>query len=213
MTIDSLLQSGTMDWTLTCLHILVSSSVLSLPQAELLHQEYFTEARLRCDTTGNETFGNSLEVNKYWLLPDGTFINQETKHRNKLKIDTNFTLYISKISDEDFGLYYCISVLNDSGLYIQRHGLNIDGANFDTLNQSYARRAVTGVIAAVGILVFMLGVFLIYHLRFSKKAKRKKMILDDLNKGIDRFNTQFYDNVGFEAYSKRSSFRKTTQRK
>ena len=180
--------------------------IICFCNAEFLHQEYFTDAILSCDTAENETNGNPLEVsNRYWLLTDGSLVNKASQLDKQYTIDANFTLHISRISDENFGIYYCILVLNDSSLHMHRHGLNVDGASFDSLNQSYGTRAVAGVIAAASVFVLMLGLYIIYRVCFSKKAKRKKMILEDLNKGINRFSTQFYDNVGFEVYTKRSS--------
>ena len=187
-----------------------SSSILPFSLANILHQEYYTEAKLGCDNADNQTSKDLLKVNKYWLMPDGMLLSKAVTTRGKRNIDGNFTLHISKINDGDFGLYYCITVFNDSSINIQRHGLNIDGALFDSLNHSYARRAVVGAIAAASVLVIMLLIYSLYRLRFSKKAIRRKMIVEDLHKGIDRFSTQFYDNVGFELYTKRSSFRKKT---
>lgn len=186
----------------------------SCMEAMFLQQDYYTEAKFYCDTTGtgNKTLRNNLEVSRrYWLLADGSLINRNSKLKNRLKLDTNFTLSISRITDEDFGLYYCIFVFNDSSLLVQRHELNVDGATFNSLKESYGKRAIFGSIAAVSLLGFMLGAYIIYRLQFSKKARRRKMIAEDLKKGMNRFSTAFYDNIAFEAYTKRSSFKKTSQ--
>ena len=182
--------------------------------AVFLHQEYYTVAKLHCETTGKEngtTKDNPDVVNRYWLLPNGNLVHQTSDISEKFKLDANFTLTVNKIADEDFGKYFCLLVLNDSSVLIHRHGLNVDGAAFDTLHESYAKRAVIGTVAAAALVLSMLVVYVIYKIQFSKKAKRRKMIAEDLSKGVNRYSTAFYDNVGFEAYTKRSSFRKSSK--
>ena len=182
--------------------------------AMYLRQEYYTEAKLHCDSTAkqNRTNVDSLDVvNRYWLLPNGNLLHQTSDLSEKYKVDENFTLTVNKISDDDFGKYFCILVLNDSSVQIHIHGLNIDGVAFDTLHESYAKRAIIGIVSAAAILLFILAVYVIYRVQFSKKARRRKLIADDLINGINRYSTAFYDNVGFEAYTKRSSFRKTSK--
>ena len=191
---------------------LVLVLLLSYSKAVFLQQEYYTEAILHCDTagTGNTTKGDNLEVvSKYWLLPNGRLVHKTSNLSDKFELGANFTLSIRRIADEDFGKYFCLLVLNDSSLFINRHGLNVEGAAFDSLKESYARRAIIGTVAAAGLLLFMLVVYGIYRFQFSKKAKRRQMFAEDLSKGVNRYSTAFYDNVGFEAYTKRSSFRKT----
>ena len=195
-------------------YIVVSILQLFHVNAMYLRQEYYTEAKLHCDTTAkqNRTDVDSPDVvNRYWLLPNGNLLHKTSALSDKVQVDVNFTLTVNKVSDEDFGKYFCILVLNDSSIQIHQHGLNIDGAAFDALHESYAKRAIIGIISAAAILLFILVVYAIYRVQFSKKARRRKLIADDLIKGINRYSTTFYDNVGFEAYTKRSSFRKTSK--
>ena len=158
---------------------LVLVILLSHAMAVFLQQEYNTEVTLYCDTagTGNTTKGDNLEVvNRYWLLPDGRLVHQTSDLSDKFELGANFTLSVRRIADEDFGKYFCLLVLNDSSLFIHRHGLNVEGVAYDSLKESYARRAIIGTVAAAGLLVFMLLCAAFTVFSFQRKQREDKCL-------------------------------------
>lgn len=172
--------------------LLVSTTVL----AEEFYLEYYTTVSMDCDDS-KYNFTSSQHIEKrYWLLPDSSLLQsgQNNKHVN---IDSNFTLTINKIDDNDFGYYFCLVVRSDHSVDRIRHGLNVNGPYFGDLLEKYRKNAIIGGIAAGTLFVIVAGTCLVWHMRYQTRERKNKAV-DELDKAIHGFDLKAYDNVGLD---------------
>lgn len=170
---------------LACLCFLV---VLVGSIAEDFHLEYYTSVTLECDDT-KYNFTNTAQINeRYWLIPSGDIISAQ---------GGNFSLTVHRISDSDFGHYFCILVRSDLSIDRIMHGVNSDGPYFGDLLEKYTNKAIVGGIAAGSLFVVVAGSCLVWQLRYQRKSSRNKAV-DELDKAIDGYDLRAYDNVGVD---------------
>ncbi|XP_045203900.2 uncharacterized protein LOC123556899 [Mercenaria mercenaria] len=179
-----------------------------------ISQKYFSDVSIICNET---SFQNTSErnnddpvvMNRIWLLPNGDIIRTAPNSDSLAKVhvsqlnDTS-VLHIRKIDDVDFGVYWCIQVWNDSSISVVKHTVNIDGPPMHEFYEQQKKNAIVGAISAGVVLGIILLVYIVWYFQCSEKMKRKRRLTDDLAKGINRYSTQIYDNVGMELYVKRT---------
>lgn len=137
-------------------------------------------------------------VNQYWILPGGSMIDN-TSHSDMVETNvyrwsiskTNFNLTINRVDDDDFGMYTCVVVFDDHQVKIVRRGLNMDGADFSKLQETYRENAIIGGIAAACLFAVFSSACVIWHCRFSSRQKEK----EGLEKGDP---TQAFHNSALE---------------
>jgi hypothetical protein len=182
-----------MKW-LTCACFLIG---LLCTIAEDFHLEYYSTVTLECDDT-KYNFTNSGQINKrYWLVPNGELISASQGSGHFEIENSNFTLTVNKISDDDFGHYFCILVRSGNNLDRIMHGVNTDGPYFGDLLKKYKHNAIIGGIAAGSLFVVVAGSCIVWQLRYQRKSQRNKAV-DELDKAIDGYDLRAYDNVGID---------------
>lgn len=195
------------DVTLTC--VLPSSQT---PNAERNVSNVGTND-VRTDSTKTCTDGstcnhsNIVHVSKTtWLLPNGELIFENFANTSKfsiLKTEAMVKLKIHHIDDPDFGVYFCLFSWNDSSLTLRRFTLNIDGADMTAFYERQKRNAMVGGISGAVMLAVIVLTYAIWRVTCSERVRRRRRLTSDLAKGVDRYSTSFYDNVGFEHYAKK----------
>lgn len=177
-----------------------------------VNQEYFSDVLLPCSAS---TLRNSSEnsdivlTEQIWLLPDGGVIQKGHAASNPANIqlfeeDGTLMLCINKIDDINFGVYWCIQVWNNTSIRAIRHTINIDGPPLHEFYEQQKKNAIVGAIAAGVVLFVVIVTYVIWYFKCSEKVKRKRRLVEDLSKGINRYSTQIYDNVGMEVYIKKT---------
>lgn len=155
--------------------------------------EYYETVSLECNEA-DYNFTNTQPIkSRSWLAPDGNLINASKD--GQYDIDSNFTLTVHRISDNDFGYYFCIIVRSDYTVDRIVHGVNVDGPYFGDLLEKYKKNAMIGGIAAGTLFVIVAGSCLVWQLRFQQRSHRNKAV-DELDKAIDGYDLRAYDNVG-----------------
>ncbi|KAH3843010.1 uncharacterized protein LOC127876700 [Dreissena polymorpha] len=171
-----------------------------------LQKEYFDNVEMSCnenDTMFNFTSSASI-AKRYWLLPNGTLLYSNTNTSANVDIaPDNFTLTVYKISDTDFGYYYCLLVRSDNTVDTIAYGLNTDGPYYGDLLAIYSRKAMVGGIAAGILFAILAGFCAVWQLRYKTRVRRNRTV-DDIDKAIDGFDLKAYDNVALELDDKRS---------
>lgn len=176
-------------WSLFCVFPVVVYSTN-------LKQEYFTDAVFTCNHTLHN-FTSDFSINKtYWIIPNGTVISQAYSGSH-VEVDSDFTITIHRIDDDDFGNYYCLLVRSDYSVDRIKHGLNVDGPYFGDLVAIYSRRAMIGGIAGGSLFLVLMGCCLVWHFRYQQREDRNKAV-DDLDRAIDGYDLKAYHNVGME---------------
>lgn len=190
---------------------------------EDISQDYLTDVKIHCNNTAatisdhSET-QTSLEkhlygtvvVNQLWLLPKGGIVQSSNTSDNKARrIFASFhnevsVLQIKRIDDEDFGIYWCVQVWNDTTVRAIRHTLNLDGPPLDAFYEQQRHNAIVGAISGGTVLGVFIFAYIVWYFRCSEKVMRKKRLTEDLAKGVNRYSTQIYDNVGMDMYVKKS---------
>ncbi|WAQ95456.1 hypothetical protein MAR_028146 [Mya arenaria] len=191
-----------------------------------LQQVYYTDATFTCTVmdprvTCNNISGSTNETaesgtcdlkNKHvvkiaWLLSNGNLMDNNSENSTKYTLiysDISSMLTIHFTDDPDFGVYYCLRVWNDSSLTLERNTLNIDGPDWTAFVERQYRNLITGSIAAAVMLALILVTCLVWRYTCSEHVRRKRKIVQNLAKGVDRYSTSFYDNVGSDHYVKKS---------
>lgn len=191
-------------------------------KADDFSQPYFSDIVLPCQprsydvhinapTSGRNTSNSSVsDVRTFvWLLPNGQTLTSKSSnnHDNRYRIRENNTtsnLTILKLEDTDYGVYSCIGIWNNFLVSVIRHSLNKDGAEMTAIREKQRKNAIVGACAAGSILLVILAAYVIWRFTCSERVRRKRRLTDDLAKGVNRFSTEFYDNVGFEQYMHKS---------
>lgn len=121
--------------------------------------EYYSTTTLVCDDSLLNLPYTTFK--KYWILPDGRALQWSYKPSNTSRYvvgeSPGFNLTISRVTDEDFGWYYCV-ILWDNYIYLLHSlkiGLNADGASYKELLDEYRRSATIGIIAATSIAILI----------------------------------------------------------
>ncbi|XP_060073305.1 uncharacterized protein LOC132553110 [Ylistrum balloti] len=168
--------------------LILGSVMMALIRASLadnIKVEYFNTTTLKCDNSKlNITTnpGNAANIQaKYWILPSGEKIDNTSIskiQRGKLAWIISdwfdFSLTITDVNDEDFGMYYCVIVRNNYQVDVIPKGLNIDGPDYSKLIKRYRHNAMVGGIAAGSLFVIICGACLIHHFRYSSKRTDRK---------------------------------------
>ncbi|OWF41292.1 uncharacterized protein LOC110462693 isoform X2 [Mizuhopecten yessoensis] len=164
--------------------------------------EYFTTVTLACDNRDlNITTipGNGGDIQaKYWILPSGEKIdNTSTAKMQKGKLSWtisdwfNYSLTVTNVNDEDFGVYYCVLVMPNYHVEIVQKGLNVDGPDYSKLIERYRHNAMIGGIAAAVLFIVICGACLINHFRYSSKRSKNGKEGGELDGG-------YYDNAAVD---------------
>lgn len=159
--------------------------------AENIKVEYFKPATLPCDDIryNISTSTNSTIKKKYWILPTGKRIDQNSEapvllgqiEQWKISASPNFTITLNKVDDIDFGYYYCIVVYDNYSILAIQQGLNIDGADFSSLIEQYKHNAMIGGIAAAVLFGTIAGLCIVWNFRFSKKKGASSKDTSEVN--------------------------------
>ena len=161
------------------------SCLVQLGLCQNVKVEYYSNATLICD---NNQLNLSLSdqagvVSKYWMLPGGSLVDNTSKsdmvelHVPRWTLSpnfANFNLTLNRVDDEDFGMYTCVIVYSDGKIKTVRRGLNVDGADFSKLLETYRENAIIGGIAAAGLFVVFSASCVIWHCRYSSRGKEKE---------------------------------------
>lgn len=192
-------------------------------KADDFSQPYFSDVVLPCQpssydmhtnaptSAGNTSNSTVSDVRTFvWLLPNGQTLTSESSnnHSNRYRIRENNTtsnLTILKVDDMDYGVYSCISIWSNFHVSVIRHSLNKDGAEMAAIREKQRKNAIVGACAAGSILLVILAGYVIWRFTCSERVRRKRRLTDDLAKGVNRFSTEFYDNVVFEQYMRKSN--------
>ncbi|XP_045203899.2 uncharacterized protein LOC123556897 [Mercenaria mercenaria] len=164
--------------------------------AEEYKLEYYETVSLECDASRYNFTSTQPVVKKYWLVPNGNLVSA-SEASGHFEIDSNFTLTVNRISDDDFGYYFCLLVRDDHNLDRIVHGLNTDGPFFGDLLEKYKKNAMIGGIAAGTLFVIVAGSCIVWQLRYQRKSQRNKAV-DELDKAIDGYDLRAYDNVAID---------------
>ncbi|XP_012937114.1 uncharacterized protein LOC106011564 [Aplysia californica] len=185
---------------------------------------YFSDVSLLCDHPGLNITDNPSTVNSIsWVLPDGTTIDansllNDRKYvlsgpdddvslptRDRPAFDA-FNLTVLRVDDDVFGYYTCVIVRSvtpgsgDAPISVVRWGLNVDGADFSELLETYKENAIIGGAAAAGMLVLVGGGCLFYHCRYSsRKSDGDASDDDDDKEGVTNGVALSYNNDGFKS--------------
>lgn len=177
-----------------------------------MKQEYFSDVLLPCSDSSlrNSSEDSDLVLtNQVWLLPDGGIVQKGQAASNPSNVQLfedggTIMLRINKIDDINFGVYWCIQLWNKTSIRAIRHTINIDGPPLHEFYEQQKKNAIVGAIAAGVVLFVVIVTYVIWYFRCSEKVKRKRRLVKDLSKGINRYSTQIYDNVGMEMYVKKT---------
>jgi hypothetical protein len=179
-----------------------------------ISQKYFSDVSISCHESSFRNVSDNKEENKFaakniWLLPNGDIVrtgqhSDRQPHVYSSIINETSVLHVNRIDDIDFGVYWCVQILNDSSVVANKHTINIDGPPMHEFYEQQRRNAIVGAISAGALLGIILITYIVWHFQCSEKMRRKRRLTDDLAKGINRYSTQIYDNVGMELYVKRT---------
>lgn len=177
---------------------------------DVIYRQFFTDVTLRCSpsetTSNNKTaFNSSSHIstklkNIAWITPLGQLLNNASVADKNLAIngtENTLSLIIKRIDEVDFGTYSCVCVWSDYKVTVSRYVIRRQKI-------SYTTNIIIGVIAAGVVLLLIVLSYALWRFCCSERVRRKRRLTDDLAQGADRFSTEFYDNVGFEHYSKKS---------
>ncbi|WAQ97884.1 hypothetical protein MAR_022257 [Mya arenaria] len=163
-----------------------------------LQIEYYEPAHIDCDHTAYNFTSDKTIMEQYWLLPNGNIIQSSSnKSDNHIVMYQNFSITINKISDQDFGYYYCLLVRSDYSVDRIVHGLNTDGPYYGDLLKKYTHKAMIGGIAAGTLFVVLAGCCVVWQFHYHRRARRNEAV-DELDKTINGYDLKAYDNVGLE---------------
>lgn len=189
---------------MTNIYVVLGLALLTVAViAEDFELEYYKNVAMECDET-QHNFSSTVAIEeKHWMIPNGQLIlvNSSDFH---FVIDNNFTLFIDRIDDDDFGIYRCLIVRSDFNIDVIEHTLNIDGPYFGDLLSKYRHNAMIGGIAAGSLFVVLAGSCIIWQLRYHKRDERNKAV-DVLDKTIDGYDLKAYDNVAIESDNKNAA--------
>lgn len=185
-----------------------------------IHQAYYSDAILVCNETPIQNRTQNSEyidtniyktlTNQVWLLPNGNVISNTNASGREWRVQVSMqlsrsVLMIHRIDDVDFGIYWCIQVWNDSSIDATKHSLNIDGPPMHAFYDRQKNNVIVGVAAAGVVLSVIVLVYIVWYFRCSERVQRKKRLSGDLAKGVNRYSTEIYDNVGMELYIKKTN--------
>lgn len=170
--------------------------------AEDIKKPYFVEVTLDCWL--NMSMPHASNIHKrYWIFPNGKTYDSDSdapicRNEKCWTMDpTGYNITLKRINDEDFGVYYCINVMHDNTIHVERRGLNVDGPYYGDLLEQYKENAMVGGIAAAVLFVFLAGSCLLWNCRYNKR----KGIKGDMGNGdltdINMVHSQ-YDNKAMD---------------
>lgn len=153
---------------------------------------YFHQVTLECtDSSVNLTNYDPANLHsRYWIFPSGKVYDNDNSApicgRNKCweMNPLGFNVTIKRINDDDFGVYYCVLVLNDSSIRVLRKGLNVDGPYYGDLLEKYKENAKIGGIAAAVLFIIVGGSCFLWNCRYNKrksKMNKENGNLTDIN--------------------------------
>ncbi|KAH9505701.1 hypothetical protein Btru_055546 [Bulinus truncatus] len=145
--------------------------------------KYFTDVSMVCDHPGlNVTESRDIRSIS-WLFPDGTMVDAGSPLNPRIyafsgpestsapgPVFSSYNLTALSVDDNVFGYYTCVVVYNrqDRLPDVIRWGLNVDGADFSELLETYKTNAIIGGCAAAAMLLVVGGGCLIWNIRKSK---------------------------------------------
>lgn len=138
--------------------------------------KYYSNTTLACDDT---LLGLPYTTfKKFWTLPNGSVVQWSHAPDQKYQLGSfpGFNLTITNIDDADFGWYYCI-ILWDDYIYLIHSikiGLNVNGADYESLYDAYKKNAIIGGIAAASTAVVLSLSCLVYWCRYSEVNNENK---------------------------------------
>lgn len=156
---------------------------------------YFSDVSMICDHPDLQISQQTDVRSLAWILPDGELIDSFRRPDPKLyqmsrmngSLDS-YNLTAMNINDAVFGYYTCIVVYDSQtkGVNVIRWGLNVDGADFTELMQTYQENAIIGGVAAAAMLVVIMAVCLLWHFRFNNRHGVLLDVEEKLNDGAVR---------------------------
>lgn len=178
--------SSTLALTLTYFFATFSRLVVSeLPVRYTfdLSVRYFTDASMTCDHPSLDvTLSNDI-ASISWLLPDGTLVASDSDLDPDMYAFTpastgfeplfaTYNLTALQVDDPSFGFYTCVVVYKtpQKTPSVVRWGLNVNGADFTDLLETYQTNAIIGGSAAAAMLLIVGGGCLIWNVRNSRRS-------------------------------------------
>ncbi|BFZ24051.1 hypothetical protein BsWGS_27090 [Bradybaena similaris] len=160
-----------------------------------LTAKYFSDVSMICDHPDLQISQQADVRSLAWILPDGELIDSSRRPDPRLyqlsgindRLDS-YNLTAMDINDAVFGYYTCIVVYNSQvkPVNVIRWGLNVGGADFTELMQTYQDNAIVGGVAAAAMLVAIGAVCLLWHFRFSNRHVALLDVEEKLNDGAVR---------------------------
>lgn len=199
------LSTKSMSW-LPCFTVLGLCCLLHVVYGQNIKVEYYSRATLQCDNDKlNLSSSNQADVvSKTWILPNGNTVDNTSKsdmvERNVPRWTlsenfANFNLTLNRVDDDDFGMYTCIVVFKNDKIKVVQRGLNVDGADFSKLLETYRKNAITGGIAAACLFAVFAASCVIWHCRYSSR-REKDQNKEGLETGDPAMKT--FDNAAVE---------------
>ncbi|XP_059158113.1 uncharacterized protein LOC131942320 [Physella acuta] len=149
-----------------------------------LSVRYFTDASMTCDHPSlNLTLSDDI-ASISWVLPDGALVGADTVLNPSMYVFTptgfepvfsTYNLTALQVDDPSFGFYTCVVVYTTPGKTpsVVRWGLNVNGADFTDLMETYQTNAIIGGSAAAAMLLIVGGGCLIWNVRNSRRSDEK----------------------------------------
>lgn len=164
--------------------------------------KYFADASMLCDHPDlNVTLAPDV-LSLSWMFPDGgvrdSITRPDQRYYSLLGPETSrdprysaYNLTALGVDDRLFGYYTCIVVYSrpQKAPAVIRWGLNVGGADFSELMETYKKNAIIGGCAAAAMLLIVGGGCLIWNIRNSKRSDGSK------NSGDDK---EFYEEEAVE---------------
>uniref|UniRef100_A0A2C9K8N9 Ig-like domain-containing protein n=1 Tax=Biomphalaria glabrata TaxID=6526 RepID=A0A2C9K8N9_BIOGL len=169
-----------------CLIYLATPVASELMTSQKYHHhltiKYFTQASMVCDHPDlNVTLLRDVR-SLSWMLPDGTIVDASSALDSRLYFISGpdtlsepafsaYNLTALNVDDASFGYYTCLVVYNTQGRLptAVRWGLNVDGADFSDLLETYKTNAIIGGCAAAAMLLLVGGGCLIWNVRNGQR--------------------------------------------
>ncbi|CAL1548335.1 unnamed protein product [Lymnaea stagnalis] len=145
--------------------------------------KYFADVSMVCDHPElNITLATDV-LSLSWMFPDGGVRDANTRPDRRfyslLGPDTSrdprysaYNLTAHSVDDRVFGYYTCIVVYSrpEKPPAVIRWGLNVDGADFSELMETYKTNAIIGGCAAAAMLLIVGGGCLIWNIRNNRRS-------------------------------------------
>jgi hypothetical protein len=153
-----------------------------------LSRKYFTDVTMVCDHPDLNVTARSDVTSLTWILPDGETADS-TRRPDPSRFQMSgprrdlqaYNLTALSINDDVFGDYLCVIVSNRSRITVVKWRLNVGGADFSELMETYQENAVAGAIAAASMIVAIGAMCLLWHFRYSNRQCKLKLDLEEMS--------------------------------